>query len=282
MERAERAAAAPDTLVLEGADGLDARHLRRFWRDLWPLFAGPLRDSFDSLPDAVRVLEQRFDRDERRALERLLGRYALCLVARLEPLYLHRGQRPLVPVPTYFHLWLLAHHIIGLGPVTYRRVFEQPLRAAAYVPDLTPQTGLYALALFRHDALRFEAQKLRLVESFTHPHDPAAKLALAERLRRRDFDGMPSGERFALRVAFRVSGYFHVLPAIREAFRGPRFEPEQAECYPRFIEEESGEIRLDPSSRPACAEPAPAPTSARESDASATQKATFSAVEPTV
>ncbi|HTV22737.1 MAG TPA: lipase maturation factor family protein, partial [Polyangiaceae bacterium] len=270
LERAAAAAAAPDELVLEGADGLTAEHVQRFWRDLLPMFAGPARDSFDNLPDAVRVLHERFDRSERRALERVLGRFALCLVARLEPLFLHRGHCPALPVPTYFHLWLLAHHIIGCGPGALRRVFDVPSRAAEFIPELTPQTGLYALGLFRYDALRFEAQKLRLVESFTHPHAGAEKRALAERLRRRDFDGMSPGERFALRVAFRVSGYFHVLPAIRESFQGARFEPEHPERYPRFVEDDAGEIRLEPAGTHA----PPEPESARE--------ATFSTVEPTV
>jgi hypothetical protein len=308
MERARAAAAAPDALVLEDAGGLDVRHVRRFWRDLWPLFAGPTRESFEHLPDAVRTLQERFDRHERRALERLLGRYALCLVARFEPLYLHRGQRPLLPVPTYFHLWLLAHHIIGAGPVAYGRVFADPLSAADYIPELTAQTGLFALGLFRFDALRFEAQKLRLIEAFTHPHDPMAKQALADRLRRRDFEGMPPGERFALRVALRVSGYFHVLPALRESFQGPRFEPEHPERYPRFIEDEAGEIRLDPKRRQPPPQGTPESTSAlessiaperrdvpelvgaspcepppaRESGSNATHEATFSAVEPTI
>jgi hypothetical protein len=294
MERARTAAAPADTLVLEDASGLDARHVRRFWGDLQPLLSGPVRESFEHVPEVVRVLHERFDRDERRALERLLGRYALCLVARFEPLYLHRGRRPLLPVPTYFHLWLLAHHIIGSGPDAYRRVFAEPLRAVDFIPELTPQSGLCALALFRYDALRFEAQKLRLVESFTHPHDAAQKLALADRLRRRDFEGMSAGERFALRVAFRVSGYFHVLPAIRESFQGPRFEPEHPERYPRFSEDEAGEIRLDPGgSQPSPEVAAPStsalvdaasdePPSARDSDASAKREATFSTVEPTV
>lgn len=74
-------------------------------------------------------------------------------------------------MPTYFHLWLLAHHIIGCGAEAYCRVFAEPLRAQEYIPELTPETGLYALGLFRYDAFRFEAQKLRLIEAFTYPHD---------------------------------------------------------------------------------------------------------------
>lgn len=244
MKRAADAAARPDGLVLEDAAGLDAMHLCRFWAELWPLFSGAARESFDALPGAIETLEQRFDRVERRALERLLGRYALCLVARFEPLYLHRGHRPLLPVPTYFHLWLLAHHIIGEGRDVYHRVFDAPERAADFIPELTTQTGLYALALFRHDALRFEAQKLRLIEAFSHPHDPAKKREMAERLRRRDFDGLSPAERLAFRIAYRVSGYFHVLPELRDAFREPRPELEHPERYPSFIENEVGEIRV--------------------------------------
>ena len=250
LQRAAAGATPASTLVLEGAAGLEPHHLVLFWCDVLPLLSGPARESFDTLPDARRALERGFDRQERRALERVLARYALFLVARLEPLFLHRGHAPRLGVPTYFHLWLLAHHIIGCGRDAYERVFAQPESAADYIPRLTPQTGLYGVALFRFDALRFEAQKLRLVEAFTHPHDPAAKRRLSERLRARDFDDLPAAERFAFRTAFRVSGYFHVLPAIRDAFLGPRFEPEHPERYPRFSEDASGELRsLAPEER---------------------------------
>ena len=241
LKRAARGASSPDALVLEDASGLEPRHLDGFWNDLVPLLSE--RHSFDTLPAAERALQQRFDRRERRAQERVLGRYALLLVARLEPLFLHQGHRPRLDLPTYFHLWLLAHHIIGCGRDAYRRAFTEPESAAEHIPRLTPQSGLYGLALFRFDALRFEAQKLRLIEAFTHPHDTAAKQRLAERLRARDFDDLPAGERFALRAACRVSGYFHVLPALREAFAGPRFQPEHPERYPRFEEDAVGEIR---------------------------------------
>jgi hypothetical protein len=262
MQRAAAAAAPPDTLVLEHAEGLSHGDVTRFWGELVPLFSGAKRQSFDTLPEAVHELHARFDRPARRAQERLLGRYALCLVARFEPLFLHRGHSPLLDVPTYFHLWLLAHHIIGEGAEAYRHIFESPARAAQHIRDLTPQTGLYALGLFRHDALRFEAQKLRLLEAFTHPHDAESKRLQAARLRERDFGALPAAERFALRVAFRVSGYFHVLSAIRDAFRGPRFEGEHPEQYPSFVENESGEISVEPSA--AVGEPwAPAPPSAR-------------------
>jgi hypothetical protein len=255
MRRAEAAIASPDTLVLEDAEGLTGGDVERFWSDLLPLFRGAMRQSFDTLPDAVQALHARFDRRERRAQARLLGRYAACLVARFEPLYLYRGHSPLLSVPTYFHLWMLAHHVIGCGPEAYHQDFEEPLRAREHVRNLTPETGLYALGLFRYDAFRFEAQKLRLIQAFTYPHDRESKLSLARRLRTRDFAALPAAERFAFRVAFRVSGYFHVLSALRDAFRGPRFEGEHPERYPSFVEDESGEIRSRDPSEPADSRP---------------------------
>jgi hypothetical protein len=244
IARAAAGIESPDELLLCEADGLEPRHVSRFWDELVPMYAGAVRESFDTLPDVLPELERRFDRAERRALERVLARHALLLVARFEPWYLHRGHEPLLPVPTYFHLWLLAHHIIGLGREAYARAYADPSSAAEHIQSVTAQTGLYGLALFRHDALRFEAQKLRLIEAFTHPHDPVAKRAQAERTRERRFDGLSAGERLALRVAFRVSGYFHILPELRDAFRGERFEAQHPERYPCFIEDESGVIRV--------------------------------------
>jgi hypothetical protein len=84
-----------------------------------------------------------------------------------------------------------------------------------------------------------------------------------------------------------------VLPAIRESFQGPRFEPEHPERYPRFCEDERGEIRLEPAGSQPSPEVAAVSTSAdvgvatmQQSDApalaAATREATFSAAPPTV
>jgi len=244
LERAATGAADPEALLLEDAPGLAPADVARFWGEVWPLLSGEARASFDTLPERVRELQQRFARGERRAQERVLGRLALLLVARFEPLFLHRGHAPILRVPTYFHLFMLAHHVIGEGREAYRRVYAEPLGASEYIEALTPQTGLNNIALFRHDALRFEAQKLRLIEAFSFPHDPADKRDRARRLRERDFAGLPAGERFALSVALRVSGYFHVLSQLRDSFAGPRFEPEHPECYPGFVEAPSGELHV--------------------------------------
>ena len=251
LDRAAAGAADPEALLLEDAPGLVPGDVARFWDELWPLLSGAARASFDTLPERVRELHQRFTRRERRAQERVLGRLALLLVARFEPLFLHRGDAPLLRVPTYFHLFMLAHHVIGQGQEAYRRVFADPLSASEHIPALTPESGLNNIALFRSDALRFEAQKLRLIESFTFPHDPAEKRERDRRLRARDLDGLPAGERFAVSVALRVSGYFHVLSHLRDSFAGSRFEAEHPERYPSFTEDPSGEIHVLADGAPA-------------------------------
>jgi hypothetical protein len=270
LRRAAAAQSPPSALVLEDAAGLEQRHVDVFWSELWPLLAWPARESFDTVPENEQCLRRRFEACDRRALERVLARYAMFLVARLEPLFLHHGHAPRLKLPTYFHVWMLAHHIIGCGREAYERVFAQPESAADFIVSLTPESGLYGLALFRFDALRFESQKLRLIECFTYPHDVVAKERLAARLRTGDFDGLPKAERFALTTAFRVSGYFHVLTALREAFVGPRFQPEHPERYPRFVEDAAGEIRTaqrdaerDTGAEPKRAAPPVEPASAR-------------------
>ena len=242
MERARAADA--DVLALAAGDGLSALDVARFWHEFVPLLAGDTRESFATLPDVRRELNRRFGRAEQRALQRVLGRFALLLVARLEPLYLYRGRRPLIAAPTYFHLWLLAHHIIGAGQAAYLAAFAEPASVASYLPALTPQTGLYPHAAFRLEELTFEAQKLRLIDAFVHPHDAESKRANAARLRSMDFQTLPAVERFLLRVLFRVSGFFHVLAAIRDGFQGPRFDQGFPERYPRFHELDSGVVVL--------------------------------------
>lgn len=244
IDRAQQGDEHPLQLVrYDGA--LTDDDVRRFWDELVPLLSGDVRKSFDSLPELHALLGARFTRAQRRALYRLLGRFSLILVARLEPLYLHRGRAPLIPVDTYFQLWMLVQHVIGCGRDAYLAAVAAPRSVATYVPALTTQTGLYALALFRYEELVFEAQKLRLITSFVHPHDPEQKRMLADRLRDQRFDDLPPPERAFISVARRVSGFFHVVPQIRDGLLGPPFDRGYPELYPTFHEREDGEVVLE-------------------------------------
>jgi len=241
LDAAARADAAPLSLVTLGTSW-SADDVERFWRELVPFIGGDARQNLDNLPDVVEQVEQRFTRQERRQWYRMLNRFALILVTRLEPLYLHRGRKPEIDVPTYFHLWMLAHHIIGEGQAAYLAAVAEPRSVSAYIPALTNDTGLFALGLFRYEESVFEAQKLRLIETYTYPHDPARKAANAEVLRSGDLSGLPPVERWFIEVAQRVSGFFNVVQTLRERFQGPRFARGYPELYPTFRELPNGEI----------------------------------------
>ncbi len=224
--------------LVEGKD-LTEEDVQSFWRDFVPMIGSPVRDDFDNLPDTVAEVHRRFGRRECRAHYRLLNRFAMILVARLEPLYLHQWLSPKIPANTYFHLWMLAHHIIGKGPDAYLYAVHDPPSVAAELPSMTVQSGLYALSVFRFDEVAFEAEKLRLITAFVAPHDEEAKRAMAH-----DIEALPPAERALARFAQKVSGFFNVMPTIRDSFKGPRFDRGFPELYPKFRELDNGEVVL--------------------------------------
>ena len=242
MDRALSGKENPMQLATADAGNLSAADVERFWDDFVPMISGSVRERFETLPDIVAELEQRWDRRQRRALHRLLGRFSALLIARLEPLYLYRGFHPLIPARTYFQLWMLVHHIIGSGRQAYLEVFANPISAADHLSSLTNQTGLYPHAVFRLEQMTFEAQKLRLLNAYMFPHDEESKRANAAKVRTDDVSALLPAERLMLRVARRISGFSSVFLDIRESFKGPRFNRGYPERYPSFQELDSGEV----------------------------------------
>jgi hypothetical protein len=242
----------PDPLQLAIWDGrLEAADVQRFWDELVPLLTAADRSSFQSLPPVVASVRERFDRAQQRVFYRLLNRFAQILVARLEPHYFYKGFTPPIAAQTYFHLWMLAHHIIAQGKQAYLDAVAEPLSCNAHLATLTNQNGLYLLSVFRFEEMCFEAQKLRLITAVVHPHDPAAKRELQNKLRAQNLDTLPPAERFFVRLAQNVSGFFCVMNDIREGFIGPAFDRGFPELYPTFQELDSGEIRVVAYAHPA-------------------------------
>jgi hypothetical protein len=240
MERS-RAGEDPMQLALVDAPELGQADIDRFWNELVPLVGTDKRVTFDTLPDVVDTVRTRFDRDQQRALYRLLGRFALLLVARVEPLYLGRWLKPEVPAKTYFHIVMAAHHILGQGKDAYLAAMADPKAAITQaLSELTTQTGLYYQSIFRFENMIFDAQKLRLVTAITPPHDPEQKRRIAS-----STEHMTDFERFLARAAENTSGYFTVMPVIRGSFLGPRFDQGYPELYPTFKQLDSGEVVVD-------------------------------------
>ena len=241
MDRAREGSIDPMALACLRAP-LSEADVERFWDLFVPLVPLHVRQSLDNLPELVKTLENKFSRQERRTFYRLLNRLALVLVARLEPLYLHHGAKPQIPVPTYFHLWMLAHHIVCSGKSAYLAAIAEPLSVVEHLPALTDHTGLFAMGLFRYEEVVFEAQKLRLIEAFQFPHDPVQKRANLELLRSRDFSNLPKLQAALFRLTLRISGFFNVAATLRDSFQGPVFDRGYPELYPSFEELSSGEV----------------------------------------
>jgi hypothetical protein len=229
----------PMELAIAQAGDLGKDQVERFWNELVPMLAPPNNVALDNLGDIVPVVHERFDAGERRAFQRLLGRFSLLLVARLEPLYLGLGRKPKIPAKTYFHLWMLTQHIICKGKDAYLAAMANPISVAEELPSLTPHTGLFALGIFRFDSMVFEAQKLRLISSISAPHDEEEKKRIEY-----STASMSKFEQRLAKIMESVSGFVSVFPHIRGNLKGPKFDHGYPELYPTFKQLDSGEVVL--------------------------------------
>ena len=245
-----------DPLALAIWDGrLTPADVDLFWNELAPLIASADRTTFESLPDTVAAVNARFDRRQRRALARLMGRFSMLIVARFEPKYLYKLHRPELHAPTYLHLWLLAYHIIAQGKDAYLHALEHPETWNEQLASMTNQSGLYLLSVFRFDDMCFEAQKLRLIDCVAFPHDPADKHKIQEQLNEPDLEKVPMPTRAVIRFGRIMSGFFWLMTDLRLNFKGPGFHRGFPELYPVFEELESGDIRLKSYTYPNPGEP---------------------------
>ena len=112
-----------------------------------------------------------------------------------------------------------------------------PRKAADHLTQLTAHNGLFLLAVFRYESFVFDAQKLRLVQSISPPHDEEGKRRVAYSV-----ESMGKAEQFLARVAQAASGYFSVMPYLRDAFQGPRFDQGYPEMYPVLEQLDTGEV----------------------------------------
>jgi hypothetical protein len=237
MERARAGGEDPLALALAGAPELTRADVDRFFDELVPMVGPERRKDWDTLAELVPSVRARFSPDELRALQRVLGRLSLVLVARLEPLYLGRGLSPEIPAKTYFHLWMLAHHILGNGRQAYLAAVADPRSVVADLNEMTVHTGLYYLSIFRFESMVFDAWKLRLLTAISPPHDLEAKRRVAY-----SAESMSRVEQTLARLAESTAGYFSLMPHLRDAFQGPRFEQGFPEMYPVFEQLPSGEV----------------------------------------
>jgi len=137
-------------------------------------------------------------------------------------------------VKNYGRLWLLIHDVIWEGREAYEAMLADPLALRARAETLSLEHGLFLLTLFRFDAMVFEAQKLRLLNSFTESYRPASFVEKERQVR----------ERFA-----QLSMFPEVVDFLQDKFKGEPYDQGYPEHYPAYEVEPSGVVVLRSSSK---------------------------------
>jgi hypothetical protein len=165
------AGADPHQSIADGAPELGAA-VEQFWNEFVPRVQARHRESFSGLRQSVNELRADYGRPRLYVFERIAGRYGAFLFARLEPLLNQPGLRglfgsepPPLGVGSLYELRLLTHHIIAEGRAAYDRAIAEPRSAREHAARMTMFTGHSFQALFRYEALVYQAQKQRLLDA---------------------------------------------------------------------------------------------------------------------
>ena len=115
------------------------------------------------------------DRERLHRFERIAGRYAALLFAKLEPLALdakaglaspEHPQRAKLKINYYVRL--LSYQIVSEGREVYDAVMARPELAREHAERMTMYSGHLFQALFRYENLVYQSQMLRLLAAWTH------------------------------------------------------------------------------------------------------------------
>lgn len=229
----------PHLLVHLGAPELSAA-AERLWDEFLPALADLDRNDWTGLPATVAQIRGRWSPAELDRFERLIGRHALLLMARCEPLLLDGGLAAIlgrrhnnnININTYQQLGLLAHHIIACGRDVHDQTMQRPERAIAHLAAMTPRSGAFLNVVLRPERWAHQAQKLRML---------ASQVDVRGWPRR-----SPRGDKLAAwgaAGARRLWGAFDMIDLLRGEFVGDAWA-DTPERWPRF------ELRPDRSLAP--------------------------------
>ncbi|WP_267684265.1 lipase maturation factor family protein [Nannocystis sp. SCPEA4] len=175
LGRSLRRAAAgedPHALVLLEASGLAEADVQQLWGEFLPMFAAIDRDDWSRLPERVTAVRSRWSAGQIDRFERIVGRYALLLMARCERLFVAGGlaailgwKRAPLDVETHSHLNLLARYVVAEGRAAYDAVFREPALAADKLATMSLRSGMFLEAVLRPERLAHQAQKFRMLAS---------------------------------------------------------------------------------------------------------------------
>jgi hypothetical protein len=187
-------------------------------------------------------MRARFGRPRLHGFERIAGRYAVLLQARLEPLFLDHGLSPALgkvkaslDVKSPYHLRLLAYDVIAKGREVFDEVFAEPSRASAHVAGTSLARGAYLPALFRYESFVYQAYKQRLIEaSLEHGGRPEPTPAQKAKKAR------------GQEIATRLFGGLDMMVFLKTQFTTEEDVLDVPENLPRFVIQPDTEVRRVP------------------------------------
>lgn len=238
MERVARGES-PHAAIRAGAEEIHADDVDAFWSDFVPGLAVRDRHDWKGIRAEVKRLRERHGRRRLHTFERIASRYAAFLFAKLEPLFLDQGIRPIfgnveasLDVKTNYHLRLLTFHIVTEGRDAYDAVIRDPSLAARHAANMTMRSGNFLHAIFRYELLVYQSQKLRLLEAST-AHAGRPPLSEKERLAKEKIDG----------VVKRLWGAVELTEFLKTQFTTEEDVLDVPENWPRFEFAADGEVR---------------------------------------
>ncbi len=164
----------PHALVREGAPELSAGDVALFWTELLAHVPTELRHGWTGLRAEVWALRERYGHPQLHRFERIAGRYAALLFAKIEPLFLEPGAHgAALPEPlrtrltTNYYVRLLSYHIVCEGRERYEAVLRTPESACEEAARMSMYSGHLLQALFRYETLNYQSHMLRLLAVWT-------------------------------------------------------------------------------------------------------------------
>ncbi|MDR3571916.1 MAG: hypothetical protein P4L81_07085, partial [Candidatus Pacebacteria bacterium] len=73
-------------------------------------------------------------------------------------------------LPSFFHLYLFAQHIIAQGQTAFEEVMRTPEAALQFLPTFSVASSLVFQALFHPTMLAFHAAKIRMIVRISFPY----------------------------------------------------------------------------------------------------------------
>jgi hypothetical protein len=212
-----------------GDDALTRRDVDRFFDEFLLLAHANDAQDWVHIGKRWKVLRTHYTPTELRRLERVAGRLATALDARIEPLTTAKGVEH--ELPTHYDVACLAQHLLLQGRAVVEDVLAHPEHAVARAAEVTPETSLYLSAMFRLDRLVWEAHKMRFLDMIlvrSSERFPGSERARAEKKLEE--------------TAKKLWGVARLTSFLRGKFREAEYCDGTPEMYPEFIEGPGGEI----------------------------------------